>query len=291
MTHIICVDIECLLVKHDTCANNTDKSYTKTISTRVLSGYTMSVNNEFKANYHTYYRGKDCMEKLSKELIKIGYEIANEEDQEEIFLTKDETLKHEECEKCHICDRPFNTNKESKYYHNFTKVRDHCHYTGKYRGAAHSLCNLRYPEQRDTPIAVQNGSKYDFHLLIKDLAKESKSNIRYISENIQTYKTFSLPIKVETDEDDEGNMETKKYNLRFIDSCRFMNMLDKLVDNLSEININACLSCKKRNKTTQYCKFIKLDKKRLMYKCLECNDTNQTNHYNHLLIGFLILKG
>ena len=143
MTHIISVDIECILVKHDICANNTDNSYTKTISTRVLCGYRISVNNEFKANYHTYYRGKDCMEKLSKELIKIGYEIANEEKQEKIFLTKDEKLKHEECEKCQICDRPFNTNKESKYYHNFKKVRDHCHYTGKYRGVAHSLCNLR----------------------------------------------------------------------------------------------------------------------------------------------------
>ena len=148
------------------------------------------------------------MEKLSKELIKIGYEIANEEKQEEIFLTKDEKLKHEECEKCHICYRPFNTNKESKYYHNFKKVRDHCHYTGKYRGAAHYLYNSRYQEQRDIPIAVQNGSKYDFHLLIKDLAKESKSNIRCIGENIQTYKTFSLPIEEETHEDDEGNMET-----------------------------------------------------------------------------------
>ena len=24
------------------------------------------------------------------------------------------------------------------------KVRDHCHYTGKYRGTAHNICNLRY---------------------------------------------------------------------------------------------------------------------------------------------------
>ena len=71
----------------------------------------------------------------------------------------------------------------------------------------------------------------------------------------------------------ETKKRKKKYNLRFIDYCRFMNMsLDKLVDNLSEINIKTCLSCKERNKTTQYYKFIKLDKNRLMYKCLNCND-------------------
>ena len=50
--------------------------------------------------------------------------------------------------------------------------------------------------------------------------------------------------------------------------------LDKLVDNLSEINIKTCLSCKERDKSTQYCKFLKLDKNRLMYKCLNCNYTS-----------------
>ena len=56
----------------------------------------------------------------------------------------------------------------------------------------------------------------------------------------------------------ETKKRKKKYNLRFNDYCRFMNMsLDKLVDNLSEINIKTCLSCKERNKTTQYYKFIK----------------------------------
>ena len=38
------------------------------------------------------------------------------------------------------------------------KVRDHCHYTGKYRGAAHSICNLRYKIPREIPVVFHNGS-------------------------------------------------------------------------------------------------------------------------------------
>ena len=43
--------------------------------------------------------------------------------------------------KCYICKKIFSTNDSNKEYF---KVKDHCHYTGKYRGAAHNICNLRY---------------------------------------------------------------------------------------------------------------------------------------------------
>ena len=46
--------------------------------------------------------------------------------------------------------------------------------------------------------------------------------------------------------------------------------LDSLVDNLSEINNKTCISCKEKNKTTQYCEYAKLNKNKLMYKCLNC---------------------
>ena len=61
MAHAIYVDIECLLVKHLTCSNNTNKSFLQTISTHVPSGYSISVVNEFKANYYTYYRGEEIL--------------------------------------------------------------------------------------------------------------------------------------------------------------------------------------------------------------------------------------
>ena len=47
-----------------------------------------------------------------------------------------------------------------KNYKNFYKVCYHCHYTGKYRGAAHSICNLRYGTTKKIPVVFHNGSKY-----------------------------------------------------------------------------------------------------------------------------------
>ena len=49
---------------------------------------------------------------------------------------------------------------------------DPCHYTGKYRGAAHDICNLRYKTPKKITVAFDNGSTYDYYFIIKELAKE-----------------------------------------------------------------------------------------------------------------------
>ena len=56
-----------------------------------------------------------------------------------------------------------------KKYHN---VRDHCQCTGKYREAAHSVCNVRYKTPKEIPIVFHKGYTYDCHFIIKELAKE-----------------------------------------------------------------------------------------------------------------------
>ena len=53
----------------------------------------------------------------------------------------DEKKIHRRQKKGHICKKRFNTGNDNKKYH---KVRDHYHYTEKFRGAAHDICNLRY---------------------------------------------------------------------------------------------------------------------------------------------------
>ena len=59
-------------------------------------------------------------------------------------------------------------------YKKYCKVRDHCHYTEEYRGAAHSICILKCSVPKQIPIAFHNESNYDYHFVIKELAEEFK---------------------------------------------------------------------------------------------------------------------
>ena len=117
------------------------------------------------------------------------------------------------------------------------KVKDHCHYAGKYRGAAHDICNLRYKIPKEILIVFHNGSTYDYHFIIKELAEEFEGEFECLGENTKKYITFSVPIKKENKIDKDGNDKFMKisYKIKFIDSFRFMSSsLSSLFDNLSE---------------------------------------------------------
>ena len=86
---------------------------------------------------------------------------------------------HDKAKACHICKEGVSTDVNNENYH---KVRDHCHYTEKYRGAAHSICNLRYNTPREIPLMFHNGSTYDYHLIIKELAKEFEGSFECLGK-------------------------------------------------------------------------------------------------------------
>ena len=83
------------------------------------------------------------------------------------------------------------------YDKKYRKVKDHCYHTGKYRGASHSKCSLAYKTQKEIPITFHNGSKCDYHFVIKELVKEFDENFECLGENTEKYITFSVPIKKE----------------------------------------------------------------------------------------------
>ena len=86
-------------------------------------------------------------------------------------------------------------NKIKRNLKNAKKVRHHCHYTGKYRGVAHSNCNLKYRTTKTIPIVFHNGSTYDYHFIIKQLAREFKYYLECLDDNKEKYITFSVPIE------------------------------------------------------------------------------------------------
>ena len=86
---------------------------------------------------------------------------------------------------------------------NYTKkVRDHCHFTAKCRGAAHSICNLKQKVSQEIPVKIHNGSKYDYHFIIKELAEDFRGEkFECLGENTEKYINVSVPIKKERDND------------------------------------------------------------------------------------------
>ena len=158
------------------------------------------------------------------------------------------------------------------------KVRDHCHYTGKYRGASHNICNLRYKVRKEIPIVFHNGSTYDYHFIIKELVKEFKCNFECLGENTEKYITFSVPIKKKIENKD---LEIT-YKTKFIDSYRFVSSsLSKLVDKLSEgIHNNKCVDC---NSCLDY---IKIKYEKLLLKCFNCNNCYKKKFNKDLIKKF-----
>ena len=145
-------------------------------------------------------------------------------------LTKVQLKKYEEARICHICLKPFNGENP--------KVRDTCHYTGRYRGPAHMKCNLQYKIPPYIPIVFHNCSGYDAYLFIKELTSITDGpighNMDVIAKNKEDYISFSIKVEVDKYINKNGIEKSKEIELRFIDSFKFMSSsLDSLVNNLA----------------------------------------------------------
>ena len=135
----------------------------------------------------------------------------NNEKKEMIPLTDKEKESYESQKIFHICVQEFGTDENNK---KMQKVREHCHYAGKYRGAAYSICNLRYKIPKEIPVVFHNGSIYDHHFIIKQLAREVKGYFHCLGENTEKYITFSVPIKkvIDNDSDSDHDSDSKNDN-------------------------------------------------------------------------------
>ena len=120
-------------------------------------------------------------------------DVVNFEKKKMLSLRKKELKSHQDATQCQICSQKF-TQKLSKDK-NHGKIRNHCHFTCKCRGEAHSICNIRFNVLNEIHIVVHNRSKYDYHLIMKELASESKDKFGCLGEYTEKYKTFSFQQK------------------------------------------------------------------------------------------------
>ena len=272
---IFYADLEYLLEKMSTCYNNSKESSTIEINKHTPSGYSLFTHCSFDKtkNKLDYYRGEDCMKKFCKDLRKYATKIINYEKEKMIPLTIKEEIRHNKQKICYICKKEFDTD-DKKHY----KVKDHCHYTGKYRGAAHNICNLRYKIPKEMPIVFHNDSSYNYHFIIKELVKEFEGNVECLGENTEKYITFSAPLKKKI------NNKTLEitYKIKSIDSYRFMSTsLSKLVDNLSErLHDNKCINCK------SCLDYMRTKNEKLIFKCFNCKKKYEKDFNKELIKRF-----
>ena len=188
----IYADFESLIKPMDNCDPDPNKSYTKKYQKHEpisFSYYILcSIYGVYKSILRKYTKTKpedaDAMDVFIKWLEEDVKAIANIEEKEIIF-TEEDRKQFNKASDCWIC---------GEYLGN-DRVRDHCHFTGRYRGPAHNSCNLKYRKPKSISVFFHNLSGYDSHLFIKKLGSPNKKeNIDCIPNNEEKYISFSKTI-------------------------------------------------------------------------------------------------
>jgi len=223
---VIYCDFEAILKPIDICLPNAQNSYTEKIIKHEPCSFAYYIKCAYddQLSKLELYRGQDCM-KVFIEKLKIDLEKMYDElnkNKEMILMTDAENLQYDNSTFCHICEQPFLAD-------SFCKVKDHCHITGKFRGAAHQDCNLNYKVIKFVPLVCHNLSGYDAHFIIKELGFDNEP-IDLLAQNKERYISFSKQFQV----------HPKKYiTLRFIDSFKFLpSSIDSLSKNLDDNQFN-----------------------------------------------------
>ena len=227
----IYADFESLNKPIHNCDPDPNKSYTKKIQKHEPISFSYyinsSINGVYKSVLRKYTKTKpedaDAMDVFIKWLEEDVKAIANIEPKQMIF-TEEDRKQFNKASDCWICGEEIRND----------RVRDHCHFTGRYRGAAHNSCNLKYRKPKSISVFFHNLSGYDSHLFIKKLGSpDKKENIDCIPNNEEKYISFSKTIKTGQYTNKKGEVKDKTFKIVFKDSLKFMSSsLGALVDNL-----------------------------------------------------------
>lgn len=196
LDYIAFLDFECILpknVQHCSECNHLrckcDRSFTHLISNQqpiAFSFVILDPNN--KIVHEKTYSGPDAATIFIDHLLEQeNMWISNLFAQfNELNLSKKEQEHFDLSEKCYLCLKGFEENR--------IKCRDHCHFTGKYLGAACQTCNLDRRKQKKLRIFLHNGSKYDFHFIIKALNNRPQEikNLYVLPYNGENFRTISF---------------------------------------------------------------------------------------------------
>ena len=264
---VIYADFEAITEKIDGCQPSDQQSYTNTYQSHKACGYGYKLVCSYDNRYskpEEIYRGGDAIEKFIVQMmreVKDCQRIVRKKFQKPLVMTDGNERDFQNATKCHICEVCFkpkdlligygNSYHKDDYDYGYdvsvfftNKVRDHCHITGKYRGAAHRDCNLKWAisaENLKIPVVFHNLKGYDCHFIMQKLGKLINEDVVY---DIKEYKDYygmvheskrSLNIGVIASNFEKYLGFRLGKHLTFIDSFSFMSQsLDRLSNNLSD---------------------------------------------------------
>ena len=181
----------------------------------VLNGYHIvsELEDVLKSDYYKSPLGYDNVDWFVNEVIKLENKMAFyfKNTNKDIITTREDEEDYRNNDICRFCEKFIESD----------KVRDHCHLTGKYRGPAHSKCNINVTQKQSNfiPFIFHNFSNYDCHMFFKKLVDKKKDKVDFdiIPKTNEEYISVTYGC------------------IRFIDSYRFLSCgLDSLVKNLDE---------------------------------------------------------
>ena len=236
----IYADFESLIKPLDNCDPDPNRSYTKKYQKHEpisFCYYIECFNNtlckeifiddtkrkQLKSYIKTKPEDPDAIDVFIKWLEDDVKFLANIKEKKMVF-TKENEKQFNMASDCWICGEELGND----------RVRDHCHYTGCYRGAAHNTCNLKYRKPESVPVFFHNLTGYDSHLFIKKLGSSNKKEtIECIPNNEEKYITFTKTIITGQYTNKKGEEKNKTFKIVFKDSLKFMSSsLGALVNNL-----------------------------------------------------------
>ena len=227
MPFVVYADIECILENKD------DDPATVTSSRRFYQHHTAYsvgyyVHCAYNADLSSYnsYRGTDCLKWFSDEMYGLALRVQAilNNTVQMAKLTPEESNSYCNATHCYACEKPFDRYER--------RVRDHCHITGRYRGAAHPGCNLRYRDPHVIPVIFHNLTGYDAHFIINDVANAYPGRVDLLPLTKEAYISFTKHVLDTMDIRDDGRRVTCM-KLRFVDSYKFLaDRLDRLASYL-----------------------------------------------------------
>ena len=213
---VIYADFESILLpdKERKLDETSEESHTTRYQTHQAISYGLKrvcYYDDWHSGEYVSYVGKDATRNFIQAVLneaRTCNKIMKNEFNKPMKLTEEEEEEYQNADYCHICE---------KWLDDKDAVRDHCHVTGKFRGAAHSKCNLNFKLTYKIPVVFHNLRGYDSHLIMQEIGSFGLE-VNVIPNNMEKYISFSL-----------GKQ------LVFIDSIQFMaSSLEALAGNLSK---------------------------------------------------------